>query len=451
MTLKINKLKNKHFFEFIIEKLMLPVQIIQNKRDKKELTKEEIHFFIDNLVKGKISSAQAAAFLMACFLNGLTEKEISYLTYSMTYTGEMLKYPKTGRPIIDKHSSGGVGDKISLLLLPICTACGIDVPMISGRGLGHTGGTLDKLESITGFKIKLSDEEIAACINELGGFIIGQTAEIAPADKILYQLRDVTATVDHYGLITASILSKKLAEGLSGLVMDIKVGEGAFMKNIHIAKVFGRIMKQTGLELGLKMSIVYSAMDEPLGYYIGNFAEIIETEECLKGNMPADIKEITYKLAEQMLLMSGNYKSSEEAIKAIDEAISSRRALVDFYKFIELQGGDLEKSKTEFAKTKTFEYKAKQAGYINKLDALQLGIIGIILGAGRRKEDDIIDYYTSIIMKAKCGDYVNSGDTILEILYNDEFNTEEIIEKLDNAIGFSSEPVEKKSIILGME
>jgi pyrimidine-nucleoside phosphorylase len=430
---------------------MLPVQIIQKKRDKEELSKEEIHFFIDNLVKGDISSAQAGAFLMTCFINGLSEKEISYLTYSMTFTGEMLKYPKSSNPIIDKHSSGGVGDKISLLLLPICTALGIDVPMISGRGLGHTGGTLDKLESISGFKIMLSEAEINRCMKELGGFIVGQTTVIAPADKILYQLRDVTATVDSYGLITASILSKKLAEGLSALVMDIKVGDGAFMKNIEMAKVFGRIIKQTGLELGLKMSIVYSAMDEPLGYNIGNFAEIVETEECLKGKIPADIKEVTYKLAEQMLLMSGKYCSSESANQAIDEVINSGQALTNFYKFIELQSGNLEKSKEEFKKTKSYVYNADRSGYIHEMDALQLGILGIILKAGRRKEDDIIDYYASIILKVKVSDYVNTGDTILEILYNSNFDKDEVINILNSAIIIKSEKIDKKTIVLGME
>ncbi len=430
---------------------MLPVQIIQKKRNNQELSKEEIHFFIENLINGNISSAQAGAFLMTCFINGLSEKEISYLTYSMTYTGEMLKYPKSTNPIIDKHSSGGVGDKISLLLVPICTALGIDVPMISGRGLGHTGGTLDKLESISGFKIKLNDDEIARCMTELGGFIIGQSATIAPADKILYQLRDVTATVDSYGLITASILSKKLAEGLSALVMDIKVGDGAFMKNIEMAKIFGRIIKQTGLELGLKMCVVYSAMDEPLGYYIGNFAEVIETEQCLKGIMPDDIKEITYKLAEQMLLLSGKYNSSESAINAINEVISSGKALENFYKFIKLQSGDLEKSKTEFKKTKSFFFKADRTGYIHEMDAMQLGILGIILKAGRKKEDDIIDYYASIILKVKVCDYVNSGDIILEILYNSDFDEAEVLNILNSAIIIKPDKVEKKSVILGIE
>ena len=430
---------------------MLPVQIIQNKRDSKELTQAEIQFFIENLINGKISTAQAAAFLMACYINKLSEKEISYLTNSMTYTGEMLKYPKTGKPIIDKHSSGGVGDKISLLILPICTACGIDVPMISGRGLGHTGGTLDKLESITGFKIKLSQDEINNCIYNLGGFIIGQTDDIAPADKILYQLRDVTATVDSYGLITASILSKKLAEGLDALVMDIKVGDGAFMKEISSARIFGNIMKKTGLELGLKMSIVYSAMDQPLGYYIGNFAEIIETEECLKGNMPSDIKEITYKLCEQMLLLSGKYKTSHEAINAIDNAINSKNALNNFYRFIELQGGNLQKSKENFRNSKSLIFKANKAGYIHTLSAMKLGILGIILGAGRQKEDDKIDYYSSIILKAKTGDYVNAGDDLIEILYNKEIDEADILSKISQVIEIKEDIIEKKSVIIDVE
>ncbi len=424
---------------------MLPVQIIQNKRDKRELTKEEITFFIEKLTKGEVSESQGGAFLMAAYLNGLSPIEIAALTEAMANSGAKLKYPNPhNRPIADKHSTGGVGDKISLLLLPIAVACGLAVPMISGRGLAHTGGTLDKLEAIVGFNIYLDQDEIDTAMNELGGFIVGQSADIAPADKLLYSMRDVTATVDSIGLITASILSKKLAEGLDVLVLDLKTGTGAFMRTLEEAYQLGNMMKATAEQLGLKMKVVLTRMDSPLGRFAGNWLEMLETEECLNGNMPADIKRVTYKLVAQMLKAAGIVNSEDAAEVLIEHSITSGRALEHFYKFVELQGGDWAASKIKYQNIDTLDVCAEAGGYVHEINTLNFGNAGILLGAGRKVETDEIDYAAGFEFVKKCGDKVAVGDVLYKIYYSETEKAEatKLFLKDSYVIGGEIPPVE---------
>ena len=427
---------------------MLPVQIIQKKRDKYELTRSEITFFIESLVKGEVSESQAGAFLMASYLNGLSPIEIAALTESMANSGEKLQYPRTKRPIADKHSTGGVGDKISLLLLPICTACGLDIPMISGRGLAHTGGTLDKLESIVGFDIHLSQDAINTSMKELGGFIIGQSADIAPADKLLYQIRDVTATVDSIGLITASILSKKLAEGLDVLVLDLKTGSGAFMRSLDDAYTLGNTMKATAEQLGLKMKVILTRMDSPLGRTAGNWLEMKETEECLMGDMPDDIRRVTYKLISEMLIAAGIVNTEDAAEVMISHSIKSGAALNNFYKFVQLQGGDWQATKSKYADTKFIEIKSSQSGYVQSINALQFGEAGILLGAGRKTETDAIDYAAGFEFLKKCGDAVELDEPLYRIYFSDEALVEAAAKYLHNAYTISTESVEIPDLIV---
>lgn len=427
---------------------MLPAQIIQKKRDNQTLSASEIKFFIEELVQGTISDSQSGAFLMAAYLNGLSPAEIAALTEAMTNSGQMLNYPKINKPIADKHSTGGVGDKISLLLLPICTACGLAIPMISGRGLAHTGGTLDKLESIIGFNINLNQSMIDNSMKYLGGFIIGQSESIAPADKLLYQIRDVTATVDSIGLITASILSKKLAEGLDVLVLDLKVGAAAFMRTIDEANALAQTMKATSEKLGLKMKIVFSSMDSPLGRSAGNWLEMLETEESLKNNFAPDIKELTYKLASEMLISSGIASSYTDAEKLISNSINSGQALENFYQFIKQQGGDWDASAIMYSGTKYYEEKSKHEGYVHSIDALKFGKAAIIIGAGRKIETDKIDHASGFIFEKKCGDKVKIGDTLYKIYYTDNAKLEIASDFLKDSYSISLELPKAQNLII---
>jgi pyrimidine-nucleoside phosphorylase len=399
---------------------MLPFQVIQKKRDNNELSKAEIEYFVNGLIADAqgnkaFSDSQIGAFLMACYLNGLSDFETAILTEAMAFSGEKLKYAANGKPIADKHSTGGVGDKISLILSPICMAAGIAMPMISGRGLGHTGGTLDKLESIEGFNINLNQEQIDKCMNELGGFIIGQSAKIAPADKILYSIRDVTATVDNIGLIVASILSKKIAESLEFLVMDIKMGAGAFLTNIEDARKMSQLMNTVGKKLGVDISCVITKMDNPIGKCIGNWLEIVECEEFLKGEFDKDLKEITYKLCSEIFVKCKISNFEAEAFMQIDKLIDSGKALECFYELIRLQGGDLELSKMKYACAAPIIINSQGEGYVKSIDALALGKLGIEIGAGRAKETDVIDYIAGFKLLKSIGDKIAKNEALIEV------------------------------------
>lgn len=427
---------------------MYPIQIIHKKREKSELTKDEIFFFIEQATNHQVSESQIGAFLMASFLNGLSYQETAYFTEAMFKSGFHLTYPKPNKPIVDKHSTGGVGDKTSFLVLPICVASKLAVPMISAKGLGHTGGTLDKLQSIIGFKVDLSQEEINKCMVELGGFIIGQSSEIVPAEALLYKVRDVTSTVDHSSLIASSILSKKLAEKLDFLVVDLKTGEGAFMKTVEKAKELGIHLKGTAEALGLKLKVVLTKMDEPLGRSVGNWLEIEEAEKCLQGDMPKDIQEIVYSLCTEIFINNGIAKNIEQATKMIDDVINNGSALNVFYKLIELQGGDFQASKKLYKNSNYYEIKAKETGFIQSINPLSFGRAGLYLGMSRKLESDKIDYGAGFVFEKKCGDFVQEGDVIYKI-YSTNIDKKNLAENfLKNAIVIGQEKIEKKNMIL---
>jgi len=393
----------------------MPQFTIASKRDGLELTKNQIFDFIDGVTKGTWESYQTSALLMAIYLKGMTLQETAWLTEAMLHSGDVLTFPDVSQRKIDKHSTGGVGDKISLHLAPMVAACGITVPMVSGRGLGHSGGTLDKLESIPGFNVNLSNHEFKALIASTGLAIMGQTKNLAPADKTLYALRDVTATVESIPLICASILSKKLAEGIDGLVLDVKHGAGAFMKTEEAALELASYLSGVAELLGKPTTVVLTAMDEPLGHCIGNSLEVIESVAFLKGEPAAqDLTEVTYALGAEMLLLGGIAKTKEDAIALLENSISSGRALEKWEEMVLSQHGDLH------APYAIAPYKAEVIigveGYIAGIDAYKTALLALELGAGRKKVTDQVDHSVGIQLMRKVGDYTHKGD-VVAIIY----------------------------------
>lgn len=394
--------------------------IIQKKRDKEKLTKDEITWFIEGLTKGEIADYQMSALLMAIYLNGLDKDETVALTDAMLYSGKVLNFPE--QIYIDKHSTGGVGDKTSFILAPIAAACGVKVPMIAGRGLGHTGGTVDKIESIKGFKTEITLEDFVKLLRERGLVLIGQTIEIAPADKKIYALRDVTATIESIPLITASIMSKKLAEGASGIVMDIKTGNGAFMAKLSDARKLAENIRQTGLRFNKNMMTIISDMSEPLGNAIGNSLEIIESIETLKGRGPADLTELSLSLAGGMVYLAGLALSHKAGIKEAQRVLDSGEALEKFRELIIHQGGDprVIDDYSLFPHTQsTYEVLASKNGFVTKMDCKALGMHCVHLGGGRQKATDVIDFAVGFIMNKKLGDKVKKGEVLVTIHYHD--------------------------------
>lgn len=438
-----------HIFTFFLRIIMLTVEILKKKRDGNELNQREIDFLIRGLVDRDISDIQASAFLTSSFIRGLSFRETAFLTQAMLNSGLKFDFSEIGKPIIDKHSTGGVGDKLSLLLVPIMMSADIAVPMISGRGLGHTGGTVDKLESIIGFNMQLPNDKLRELLFTNGAFMTSQTAEIAPADRILYHIRDITGNVESFGLITASILCKKLAEGLDGLILDLKVGKGAFMSDIDMAKRLAEYMAGVARETGLKMRILFTAMDEPLGYSVGNWIEILETEQALKGNYSQDIRILTEKLAAGMLQLAYSNISADDAFDKVRKIWDSGQALDNFYKMIRSQGGDLDASRAKYSIVETFELKAQYSGFISDIDTYYIGIAGIILGAGRRNINDELDHSAGIIIHKKIGDEVKRGDVIAQIQGQDKSKFQETIDLLENCFVISREykPREKNLIL----
>lgn len=404
-------------------------QILQKKRFGKNLENDEIAFLINGLLDNSVSREQIAVFLMASCINGMNFNEISYLTEAMANSGKKFNFKNLGKPIADKHSTGGVGDKISLLLVPILISLDVAVPMISGRGLGHTGGTVDKMESILGYRTLLSDDEIYLQMEKIGGMIIAQTSDIAPADKIIYSIRDVTATVESDGLITASILSKKLAEGLDALVLDLKIGNGAFYQSIEAAKGLVESMEGVAKHCGLNLKIIPSDMNNPLGNYIGNWLEVLETEECLKGNFPKDLYDLTVNLAAEILIMTNRVPTKEAAIESINKVLSNGTAYENFIKWVEFQGGNLSKSHSENGNTSMYVVKSEKAGTIESFDTKALGFAAIELGAGRKKPDDELDLTAGIKLLKKQNDQFDKGEA-LAVIYGREKNKFEAAEAI---------------------
>ena len=400
---------------------MTAFEIIAKKRDGQKLTKEEIDYFVQGYSRGQIPDYQMSALLMAIYLRGMDFDETAHLTRAMLLSGDIINLQNIPEPKIDKHSTGGVGDKVSLILAPLVAAAGVKVPMISGRGLAHSGGTLDKLEAIPGFRTDLSVDEFYNQLKKLGVAMIGQTARIVPADKKMYALRDTTATVDSIPLITGSILSKKLAEGIDGLVLDVKTGKGAFMRRLRDAEKLANSLVKTARLNGLPTTALITNMDQPLGYAVGNWLETREAVMALKGQGPQDLMTVTLALSAQMLLMAGVVEDYESALFKLQKLIEDRQALKKFLAMVEAQGGDISYimnlSKYPTPKFKQ-QIRSHSAGFIKEVDALKIGTAVVKLGGGREVMEDQIDYGAGIVLNKKIGDSVARGE-LLAILYTD--------------------------------
>lgn len=425
------------------------VDIIIKKRDKQELTEEEIRYFIRGMVNGEVEDYQTSALLMAIFLNGMTDKELSVLTLEMAKSGEIHSFD-FGEKIVDKHSSGGVGDKTTLVISPIVSALGLPIAKLSGRGLGFTGGTIDKLESIPGFRTELSTEEFEECVRKDGIALVGQSADVAPADKIMYALRDVTGTVDSIVLIASSIMSKKLADGSDAIVLDVKTGSGAFMKTVEEAKELARTMVAIGENNGKKTIALVTNMNQPLGVAVGNTLEVLEAIETLNGGGPEDFVEECIELSVQMLLAGEKFKDPKEAREAVIRVLNNKEALEKFIKMVENQGGDPDyiRHPEKFERAKyTGEFKAERKGYVAAMDTEGIGKISLELGAGRKKTSDKIDHAVGLEVFKKIADPVEEGDVLMRIHANSEEDLKQALESAKEIYRFSDEKVEKEPTI----
>ncbi|HEY5948472.1 MAG TPA: thymidine phosphorylase [Kofleriaceae bacterium] len=391
---------------------MLPVQLIRKKRDGAALDDAEIRAFIAGVTDGSLPDYQQAAMLMAVFFRGLDARELATWADAMTRSGDVIDTSRVKRPKIDKHSTGGVGDKISIPLAPAVAACGVAVPMVSGRGLGHTGGTLDKLESIPGFRVDLSVDKFVELVDSIGVCLIGQTERIAPADKRLYALRDVTATVESLPMIASSIMSKKLAEGIDGLVLDCKVGRGAFMKTIENARALCELIRTIGHGNGKRVTCVLTDMEAPIGRTIGNALEIRESIEVLRGGGPADTRELTHVLGAEMLMLAGVASDPADGRARIEKVLGDGSALEVFRKVVAAQGGDprvCDSPGSVLPKPKHRSELALPPGRVTAIDSEALGIAALVLGAGRRTKEDSIDPAAGLVVDAYVGEVVEPG------------------------------------------
>ncbi len=406
---------------------MRAVDVIMKKRGGAELSREEIAFVVKGYVEGTIPEYQVSAWLMAVFFRGMTPRETADLTELMLRSGKTMDLSGIQGPFVDKHSTGGVGDKVSLILAPLVAACGVKVPMMSGRALGHTGGTLDKLESIPGYRTGLTEADFRAFIQAEGFAMTGQTAEIVPADKKLYALRDVTGTVESIPLITASILSKKVAEGSEALVFDVKSGPGAFMKTVEDAEALARSLVNTGTAMGKRIVGVITDMTEPLGRMVGNFLEIEETIDCLEGKGPADLMEVTMRLSAWMLVAGGKAKGVEEGLALCEKALASGKPLELFMANVRRQGGDVEKMlalRGTYRSAHSFELKAPAEGFVTSIDAYKIGLAGVYLGVGRDTAADPVYPDVGFVFDKKAGDAVRKGERVATVYGKDAASLE---------------------------
>lgn len=403
------------------------LDIIAKKRDNKKLIKEEINYFIEEYTKGNITDYQAAALVMAIFINGMDDEEITNLTLAMAYSGEILDLSELGT-VVDKHSTGGVGDKVTLILMPIVAALGVPVAKMSGRGLGFTGGTADKLESIPGYSIDISIEEFKQNIKDIGISLMTQTKNLAPADKKIYALRDTIACTNSIPLISSSIMSKKIAAGANKVVLDVTCGSGAFMKNIKDAEKLSKQMSRIGKLAGKETICVITNMEEPLGYAIGNNLEVIEAIEALKGNMQEDVKQVVLELGAYILKLAGKGDNIQENKEKMLDVIKNGRAYEKFVELVEKQGGDVTyiKDISKFEKAKyQIEICSKEDGFISEINAEEIGKLASRLGAGRMKKEDSIDYQAGVILHKKVADKVQKGEKIATLYTNKEDKIEE--------------------------
>lgn len=427
--------------------------IIRKKRDNHELTKAEIDFFVEKYSKGEIPDYQASALLMAIYLNKMNKEETVYLTDAMMKSGDVIDLSEIEGIKVDKHSTGGVGDKTTIALAPLVAACGAPVAKMSGRGLGHTGGTLDKLESIPGFSIEMEAKKFIDSVNKHKIAVCGQTATIAVADKKMYALRDVTATVDNISLIAASIMCKKLASGANAILLDVKTGDGAFMKTLDDSFELAKAMVDIGNGMGRETIGMITDMDEPLGFAIGNSLEVIEAIETLKGNGPKDFVNLCETLGAYMLVLAKTVKTFEEGVEKIKEAIASGSALEKLKVFIENQGGDsrVVDDYTLFPKASiVVPVKSPRSGYISKIEAEEVGVSAMILGAGRETKEDVLDLAAGIVLEKKVGKYVNEGEVLATMYLNKEDKLESAIERFVNAYTIVDKKVEPKKLVYGV-
>lgn len=427
------------------------VDLIEKKREKEELTKEEIKFLLNEYLVGNVPDYQMSAFLMATYFNDMTAGELLEFTMTMKDSGDTVKFDDVDKFLVDKHSTGGVGDKVTIVLAPILSALGMGTTKLSGKGLGHTGGTIDKFESIKGFKFSKTRDDVVKIANKTGIGLMGYSDKIVPLDKKIYALRDVTATVPSIPLIASSIMSKKLAIQSDVIILDVKVGDGAFMKDIDHAKELARRMIEIGTGAGRKVKVVLSNMDEPLGYSIGNANEIIESIEMLKGNAPEDLKEVVYTIAELALKAKGEITELSEGIEKIDAVINSGLALSKLREFIIESGGngDLvdDYSILPIAKNKMEVFSNKE-GYVSKIKAEEVGKAAMIIGAGRATKEDEVDHAVGLKILKKVGDKIEKGEKIAEIYYNDAKNVEDSKNMILDAYVLQNEKVLEPKAIL---
>ena len=430
---------------------MNAVEIIKKKRNGGKLSKEEINFFISKHLEGKITDYQVSAFLMAVHFNGMDDEETLHLTELMLNSGEIIDLSFINGVKVDKHSTGGVGDKTSLILSPQISLLGIYVPMISGRGLGHTGGTLDKLESIKGFNINKNIRQYKETLSKIGCVMIGQTENVAPADKKFYALRDVTATVDSIPLITSSILSKKLAEGAEALVFDIKMGSGANLQDEDESRELAKKLVSVSKKFGKKAIAVLTDMREPLGYKIGNWLEVEECIEVMKGKQVPDLIKVNNVLAGAMIFLGGKAGSIEAGEKIAEELLAGENVYDKFLVMVKEHEGSIEYVE-DYKNLKRAKHSkkiiAEKSGFVNKLDAYGFGLANVELGGGRKKADDSIDFLSGIILEKKCGEKVAKGETICEMYAEDEEKFENSLYLIDKSIEINEENTFKKNLIL---
>lgn len=424
--------------------------IIEKKKLGEILKQEEIAFVVEGYTNGSIPDYQMSALLMAIYFQGMNDKETAILTECMAKSGQMLDLSAIEGIKVDKHSTGGVGDTTTIVLAPLVAAAGVPVAKMSGRGLGHTGGTIDKLESFPGFKVELPLETFIDNVNAHGVAVVGQTGNLAPADKKIYALRDVTATVDNVSLIAASIMSKKIAAGSDAIVLDVKCGSGAFMKTLEDAQKLGEAMVRIGKEVGRNTIAVITDMNQPLGNAIGNSLEIIEAIDTLKGEGPSDLTQLTKTLAANMFVLANRVNSIEEGMQLADELIASGKAMDKLREWIASQGGDA-RSVDDYtllpAATKEMEVTLDQVGYVSAIDTEMIGKAALVLGAGRENKDSVIDLGVGLIMHKKIGDLVASGDVVATIYYSEASQMEQALNYIKKAYTFSQSVIQKPQLI----
>lgn len=426
------------------------VEQITAKRDGEELEPDALRWIIGQYTADRIPDYQLASLLMAVVFNGMTTRELAAWTEAMLHSGDVLDLSGVDKPKVDKHSTGGVGDKISIPLAPIVAACGVAVPMMSGRGLGHTGGTLDKLESIPGFTTQIDAADFEAQLDEIGVVMVGQTERLVPADRRIYALRDATGTVPSVPLIASSIMSKKLAEDLDGLLLDVKVGSGAFMKTESDARTLAATMSALGNAHDTPVTAILTNMDQPLGRAVGNANEILESIEILRGEGPDDVTDLTTTFAVEMLVLAGRDRSDADA--QVADAIGSGAALEVLERLIERQGGDpaiVEDPSKLPAAPHVHTIRAQSAGFVKTCDAYAFGIAAVRLGAGRAKKEDDVDPGVGFLVEVAVGDEVSVGDTIATVRFRNESSLENALGALTDAVEISQEPVPRPDLILG--